>query len=136
MTDFSVGAKVQIHPPRKPFFRSYFEPCIFYPYRNVNILKTALVRHYDVLKIPLRLEPLVPKTLHMCQSSLTSRLDLNRGGGGAKTGVTNSSAARVSNERFSAEVKLRCKLDIHTALLSPPVYLRRRVGLQCFQGVT
>ena len=39
----------------------------------------------------------------------------------------------VSNERFSAKVKLRC---IHTALLSPPVYLRRRVGLQCFQGVT
>ena len=31
----------------------------------------------------------------------------------------------VSNERFSAKVKLRCKLDIHTSLLSPPVYLRR-----------
>ena len=42
----------------------------------------------------------------------------------------------VSNERFSAKVKLRCKLDIHTALLLPPVYLRRRVGLHCFQGVT
>ena len=42
----------------------------------------------------------------------------------------------VSNERFSAKVKLRCKLDIHIALLSPPVYLRRRVRLQCFQGVT
>ena len=42
----------------------------------------------------------------------------------------------VSNERFSAKVKLRCKLDIHTTLLSPPVYLCRRVGLQCFQGVT
>ena len=33
----------------------------------------------------------------------------------------------VSNERFSAKVKLRCKLDIHTALLSPPVYLRRSI---------
>ena len=48
--------------------------------------------------------------------------------GGPKVGV--------SNERFSAKVKLRCKLDIHTALLSPPFYLRRRVGLQCFQGLT
>ena len=48
--------------------------------------------------------------------------------GGPKVGV--------SNERFSVKVKLVCKLDIHTALLSPPVYLRRRVGLQCFQGVT
>ena len=41
--------------------------------------------------------------------------------GGPKVGV--------SSERFSAKVKLRCKLGIHTALLSPPVYLRRRVGL-------
>ena len=48
--------------------------------------------------------------------------------GGPKVGA--------SNERFSAKVKLRCKLDIHTPLLSPPVYLRHRVGLQCFQGVT
>ena len=42
----------------------------------------------------------------------------------------------VNNERFSTKVKIRCKLDIHAALLSPPVYLRRRAGLQCFQGVT
>ena len=42
----------------------------------------------------------------------------------------------VSNERLSAKVKLRCKLEIHTALLSPPVYLPRRAGLQCFQGET
>ena len=34
---------------------------------------------------------------------------------------------RLNNERFSDKVKLRCKLDIHTALLSPPIYLRRRV---------
>ena len=40
-------------------------------------------------------------------------------GGGPNVGV--------SNERFSAKVKLRCKLDIHTALLSLPVYLRRRI---------
>ena len=40
----------------------------------------------------------------------------------------------VSNERVSAKIKLRCKLDIHTALLSPPFYLRRRVGLIVLPG--
>ena len=42
--------------------------------------------------------------------------------------------AEVSNERFSAKVKLRCKLDIHTALLSPTVYLRRTIALTVFPG--
>ena len=42
----------------------------------------------------------------------------------------------VSNERFSAKVKFWRKLDIHTVILSASVYLRRRVGLQCFQEVT
>ena len=55
-------------------------------------------------------------------------METGGGGGGAKVGV--------STERVSAKVKLRCKLDIRTALLSPPVYLLRRVQLQCFQGVT
>ena len=41
--------------------------------------------------------------------------------------------AGVSNDRFSAKVKLWCKLDIHIVILSASVYLRRRVGLQCFQ---
>ena len=56
--------------------------------------------------------------------------------GGLLLEVARGPKVGVSNERFSTKVKLRCKLDIHTSLLSPPVYLRRRVGLQCFQGVT
>ena len=51
-------------------------------------------------------------------------------------GIAGGLMVEVSNEPFSAKVKLRCKLHIHTAFLSPPVYLRRRVGLRCFQGVT
>ena len=39
--------------------------------------------------------------------------------------------AGVSNERFSAEVKL-----IHNGFFSASVYLHWGVGLQCFQGVT
>ena len=38
-----------------------------------------------------------------------------------KSGQSRGPKVGVSNERFSAKVKLRCKLDIHTALLSPPV---------------
>ena len=40
----------------------------------------------------------------------------------------------VSNERFSAEVKLRCKLDIHTALLSASVYLLSESRITVFPG--
>ena len=67
-------------------------------------------------------------TLHRLMSNSACELFPQLTPGGPTVGV--------NNERFSAKVKLRCKLDIHTALLSPPVYLRCRVELRCFQGVT
>ena len=62
-------------------------------------------------------------------------LHMNYNGGPSLSSGSGVPKAGISNERFSAKVKLSCKLDIHTVILSASVYLRWRVGLQFFQGV-